>query len=474
MKKYVFFLIAFMTIFITGIKSVHAEEYQFYEAEYIDKMYMSKYEYATNTIYYQQARLFKSTSTKEIVYCIEPLIFFQEGSIYTATNIPRNLSQEQLDRIKKIAYFGYHYPGHWDSSWYAVAQLMIWRVASPNEGDYYFTKTLNGARTNEFDYQINEINQMIDNLDHEIPINNQTITLVKGNTQIIEVGDIINSYTTDNEEITIEDNHIKINELEEGEYSITLTRPMDPVFRQQFVLYGSPNSQYMLGRGDLDPNVANFKINVISNHIDIHKQDEDTNSFTPQGDASLIGSIYELYDEENNLIDTIEIKNETETIKDIPFGKYFLKEKTPGEGYTLNDTIYEINLSESSPNEELIVTNKVIKKNLTIHKQYGTTENLNPEKDIEFEIYNQNNEIVNTITTDENGEVEITLPYGVYKLIQKNSTEGYLKIEPLIIQINNMDEERIELKDYEIPVPDTHTSIWSYIWILIKNALGLC
>ena len=52
MKKVILFLIIAMTIFIVG-NDVYAEDYKFYEAEYIDNIYMNKYDYSSNTIYYQ-------------------------------------------------------------------------------------------------------------------------------------------------------------------------------------------------------------------------------------------------------------------------------------------------------------------------------------------------------------------------------------------------------------------------------------
>ena len=103
MKKRIFFLIAIITLFLFGTKA-HAQEYTFYEAEFLDKMYMSKYEYATGTTYFQQARKFRNRQTGIEAYCLEPFIFFNENSTYTETTHPRNLTQSQIDRIKKIVY----------------------------------------------------------------------------------------------------------------------------------------------------------------------------------------------------------------------------------------------------------------------------------------------------------------------------------------------------------------------------------
>ncbi|MBP5678795.1 MAG: Cys-Gln thioester bond-forming surface protein [Bacilli bacterium] len=458
MKKKIIFLITLLTIILVG-KTVHAEEYTFYEAEYLDKMYMNKYEYATNTIYYQRARLFRNSQTKEIAYCMEPLRFFQEGSIYTRTNAPSTLSEEKLNRIKKIAYFGWRYKDHYDASWYAVAQMMIWRESSSDIGDYYFTDTLNGQRTNAFDYQMDEINQLIESYDREIPVENQTITLVEGMTKEISIGDTLDFYTTDNSEVTLENGVIKIHPLEEGEYTITLHRIQEIVHGMPMEIYESETSQNMIQRGDLDPKEVSFKIKVIQNHIEIHKTDEETD--TPQGDASLDGALFELYDEEGNLYDTIEIIQQTGILTSIPFGTYTLKEVSPGIGYELNKQEYTFTLSEENPNYETTISNKVIKKKIILEKTYG--EENKPEEKIDFQIWKQE-ELLDTITTDEEGKAEIILPYGIYIIKQANTTEGYALLEPFTIIIENSEEEIISLHDFKIPVPDTSSiSILQYI-----------
>ena len=42
---------------------VKAETATFYEAEYIDGIYMSKYNFTTKTTYYQKARFFRKNGT---------------------------------------------------------------------------------------------------------------------------------------------------------------------------------------------------------------------------------------------------------------------------------------------------------------------------------------------------------------------------------------------------------------------------
>ncbi|MBR3211307.1 MAG: Cys-Gln thioester bond-forming surface protein [Bacilli bacterium] len=467
MKKKIFFLITIMAILL-GVKKVQAES--FYEAEFINGIYMNKYQYSNNTIYYQQARMFRNSATGELVYCIEPLTFFKENSSYTITNSPRNLSSDQLTRIKKIAHFGYQYKGHNDTTWYAVTQIMIWRESNPYGGDYYFTETLNGQRTNKYDSYIEEINQLIREYDKNLPIHNQTYTLVQGEEKEIEVGNSLNDYSSNNDEIKIESGKVLIKPLEEGDYSISLTKNKERSFGKDFTIYQAVDSQTLMTLGDLDSKKAQFQIHVISNSIKVIKIDEDTKKSIPQGEATLDGAIFQLLDSKEQEIEQIEISEGIGEIKNIPLGTYYLKEIKAGTGYTINDTIYEINLSEENPNAEITVSNKVIEKEIVLQKKYGEEENLHPEENISFDIINNQNEIIDSVITNEEGIVTFLLPYGSYTIKQTNTTEGYELLKPFLLIVHNSEKEILELKDYKIPVPNTSTkdkiNIWKYILLI--------
>ena len=60
------------------------------------------------------------------------------------------------------------------------------------------------------------------------------------------------------------------------------------------------------------------------------------------------------------------------------------------------------------------------------------------------------------------------LPYGEYKVIQINSSNGYEKVEPFTITIEDEEEKTIELIDYKIPIPNTHTEKNNLLFYLIK------
>lgn len=465
MNKKILFLIILVVMLIPKI--AHADQYKFYEAEYIPNIYLSKYNYATNTIFYQQARFFRNQKTEEEVYCIEPFNIFNEHSFYDVVNTPRDISPNQLKRIKQLAYFGYKYNNHTDQKWYAITQLMIWKAAFPNEGDYYFTDSLNGRKTSIYENEIKEIEALISDYNNPLPINNQTINVVEGKSVILDQNKDLSNFYTDNKEISIDNTRIIINPLVEGTYSISINRN-NPRAEKTPLIYQAINSQNMTIRGDLESEPINFKINVIKTNLTIIKEDEDTKA--PQGEASLDGTTFNIYNENNEFIREVIITDGTASVENLDFGKYYIQEKSAGAGYLINSKKYGFEINEKNTNITLTVKNKVIEKKIRIIKKYGINNNYKPEPNIVFNIFNQKDELIKSVTTNEDGEVEIILPYGKYKIIQENTTEGYTIHEDIEIVINNSEDETIELYDYKIDVPNTSkNSLIKDLLSFIKN-----
>lgn len=172
------------------------------------------------------------------------------------------------------------------------------------------------------------------------------------------------------------------------------------------------------------------------------------------------------------LIKEYTVINNKIKIENLNFGKYFVKEIKPGIGYNLNTNTYEINITNDNPNHSLNIENQVIKKLITIEKKYGEDNNLNSEANIIFEIYCKNR-LINTIKTNNEGIAQIELPYGKYEIKQINTTTGYQKIEPFIIEVKDNIDEKIELNDYKIPVPNTSKNKNIFNSIIIKILLNL-
>ena len=449
--------------------NVNAETARFYEAEYIDGIYMNKQNLTSRTIYYQKARFFRKKTTDEFAYCIEPFTAFRSNQDYTPTDIPYNLTPEKVDRISKIAHFGYGYINHTDAKWYAITQLMIWQEADDN-GYYYFSDTLNGSKIDLFQEEINEINSLVDSYSKQPSLNDQTYTITENQTlEIVDENNIIGNYQSDKEGITIENNKLIIHDLKEGLYHFELQRT-NTVYNRPLIFYESEKAQNLVQTGDIDDIKANITVEVLKTKIELSKIDKDTKTIEASGEASLDNAKYELYDENHIKIEELTIQNNQAIIENIPLGKYYLKEISAGIGYTLDSEEYEINLTKEKPKTNLILENKVIEKKIIIEKKYGEENSLEAEENVSFQIFNSHGEYIKTVETNKEGIIEIILPYGNYSFVQLNSKDGYQKVDSFQIEVNNQEEEKIELKDLKIPVPNTHTerkSLLSYIFLIL-------
>lgn len=467
MKKIIFFLIL---TFITAINlPVNAKSTSFYEGEYISGIWMDKYK--NGTTYHQQARFFRETGTNNFAYCIQPFIGFEGGTYNEST--PTYLTSEQLENITLIAHFGYGYMNHTEPRWYAITQFMIWQIADPT-GYYYFTNSFKGDKIDIFQSEMGEIYSLVNAYKRIPEIAYKNYTAVEGKEfTITDKSNTINAYKIDNfAKARIKDNQVTIYNLEAGSYTINFSRT-DTYHNKPILFYQSNNSQDLIETGDPIKKNISININVIKTSLTIDKIDKDTKSYISSGEGSLIGTTYQLYDSSMKEISTLTIDETSKTkINNLSFGKYYLKEIKAGEGYIIDDKIYEFMISEKTPHIKLTLENEIIKSKLIINKVYGIDDNYKPEKNINFNIYDKNNNLIQTIITDENGHIETILPYGKYKLIQLTSTEGYQKVEPITFEIKNNEDITFNLIDYEIPVPDTKSySLVEKIISFIKRFL---
>lgn len=465
MKKILIFLITICCIGITDT-TVNAET--FYEAETIDGIYTKSVN--GQTAFYQKARLFRRTSDQKEAYCLQPFARFNESTNYTQQGYSSTLPEEIWRKMALIAHYGYGYENHTDIKWYAITQLMIWKIAEPTK-DFYFTNGLNGPRVNSYINEMNEINQLINHYE-TIPNFDYNTEKVIGTTQILtDTNNVLNYYDIDqnNGNARIENNQLIITNIEEGPQTIIIKRKLDQE-RDPAIFYENPNSQNLMTKGYLEEKRLSVTVTGKKTTVEITKVDEDTEQISPKGEGSLIGAIYGLYDINDNLLERITIKEDsTAYLENLDYGTYYLQEIQAGIGYTLNEEKVYFELNQKIENIHLKLKNKVIEREITLHKEYGENGHTKLEKNISFDIYNWQNELVDTITTDEQGNAKITLPYGTYIIKQRNTTEGYQKVEDFTITVNEENHDYYySLYDYKIEVPNTRIKENnSYLFIVL-------
>lgn len=184
---------------------------------------------------------------------------------------------------------------------------------------------------------------------------------------------------------------------------------------------------------------ANFTNKLKKFRVTVTKEDAEKKK--AQGDATLAGATYGIYDN-GKLIDTyVTDENASFTTKYYICGDHWsIREIKPSEGYLLNDTEYHVGAEAKLYKVEFndtanTVTEPVIKGNMSIikHSDDGSTQIETPEPEAEFQVYLKSAGSYDKADKDERDILDCNedgyakskdLPYGVYTVHQTKGKEG--------------------------------------------------
>ena len=132
---------------------------------------------------------------------------------------------------------------------------------------------------------------------------------------------------------------------------------------------------------------------------------------------------------------------------DIPYGTYRLHQTSSKYGYQRVDDI-TFTIDDNNTNIELELLDKEILGTLEVNKLYEVDNTFIEEENAIFEIY-KDNELINTMRTDNKGYFSIQLPYGKYRLHEVITNSNYIEQEDLFFEIgDNNTLITYNLKDY--------------------------
>ena len=191
---------------------------------------------------------------------------------------------------------------------------------------------------------------------------------------------------------------------------------------------------------ELASDYANIVVeeDVIKGNIQITKLDSKTGICKPQGEASLAGAVYGIYNSSNVLVDQVTIGTDCIGFsKKLPYGIYDIRELTSSKGYYVSGELHSVYIQEEKT-YSVISKEPIIENEFEIYKFYGIvgTEKIRVEPNAIFELIDYNNQVVTTITTNENGYAKIKLPYGNYRLHQVSGVKGYELLDNFLFQVN--------------------------------------
>ncbi len=383
------------------------------------------------------------TMDGDIAYCIEPNVpegtIYNEGT-YDATGLPDSIKEKLL----LIGYYGYTYPGHQTEQYRAATQGLLWDTIIGHGANTIFTSARWGEG-NLFDVSAQKA-EILRLVSHHLDVPSFNAGVYK-----VQVGETLTLTDTNNvlsqfdisisgAEYSINGNTITIVPTQSGTLNISFTKRMP--YTKPYKLFVGDGIQNMLVPGMVDPVIAKVRINSYSSPVELVKKDKETNTTVAQGQATLKGAKYGVYEQATGkLVATIITDENGYAISEPVLGykEYYIQEIEPSEGYLLDSTKYNFDM-RGKEKEKIEVVEKVVKNYVSILKQYdfvdGNTTFLNAEEGIKFEIYYPNGTLFDTITTDKNGYATLNIPYGIWKFHQVNTTTGYEKIYDFFITVD--------------------------------------
>ena len=440
MKKYLKIFVLILVLSTARIKWVKAES--FYEDNWVAGVYANLIDGDFSKP--QHMRFIRRSSDNKAVYCLTPRLLLYDDQIYTRHDIfePLNIPESKLKKINKIAYFGYGYQDHVDDKWYAITQIMIWKEVEPNM-DIFFTDGYKGNRITRFENEMQEINNLIAEYEKFPRIFGMDLVADR-EYEFIDKNNAIknyNLYSDDGIEVSMNNDALKINTKSKGNYRITFYKNDDLYYDNPYV-YTASQGQDIFIQGTIGGLSHSFNVNVTNNKLQITKQDIDTLEY-------IDGVKFNVYDENYEYVGEITTdENGVGIIDHLENKLYRIKEHKVSEKYQIDDSYHEIYINDE--NNYMTLYNEKIKANVILNKYTSDDSILQPEENAEFEIYDEKDNLVSTIKTNNNGVANIILSYGKYRMHQSLSKEGYKKVKDFNVVITNSEDIIYYLKNEKI------------------------
>lgn len=318
-----------------------------------------------------------------------------------------------------------------------VNQIVSGRVVLRKIGDYNGNNKQAKQLTNDYEYDANGDGVISD--DEKVHYNFNTIPLAGTDFTIYDLdGNEIETITTDEKGLATSDL------LSFGEYYIQETKATDK-YKMDDTKY------YFTIDEDGETEFINSGLPILNTlkqgQIDLMKVSNETKF---NDSEQLKGAEFAVYKdsnanglldagEENNLVDTLTTnKQGYAKSSKLTVGSYLVKETKAPNGYNLSTAVYPVEVTAdtvTAVNNNEPVVNEHIQGKVKFHK---TDENGNNIEGVELTIYNESDEEVDKVVTDENGNAEsASLDYGKYYAKETSAPEEYIMSdEKYDIEIN--------------------------------------
>ena len=455
MKKIILFSFLFFAFYF-NVRAAHLDLYK------IDGVYSSQYNIDTGSYFSSNQK--KYVIDGKVVYCVEPgmNIMTREYSSFDLSY--SNFSDDILNKISLIGYFGYDYPGHSSDRYFMAAQELIWEMIGNNE--VHFTTGINDSgNAIDIEYEKNEIMDLVNDyyLKPSFDLNSYD-GRVGEKIVLSDQNHVLSDYDVISTGAYIDGDNLIIDVLDEGIRDIKLVRKkydnLNSVFYQE-----SGSQDFMFLRPDFDvesivsingyipySSVSIYKTgDVLVDYTDDFVYEErglDNISFGSYSDEDIYVNGTLIYNVDDLVDELVTVDGYASSIN-IPNGKYYLRELDTYDYLIISDDIhFEINnINNYIYKYDLEIKNDKKNVSVSINKNGEVFDDLDnshyePLEGVKFglyshdDIYSYDNELliskdslIHEYVTDSDGSIYIdNLPISSYYFKELETYEYYVFI----------------------------------------------
>ena len=432
-------------MFLVFSFKVYASHLDLYK---IDGVYSSQYNMDNGSYFSSNQK--KYVMDGRVVYCIEPgmnIMTREYGSLDLSFS---NFSQDVLDRISLIGYYGYDYPGHSTDRYFMATQELIWETIGNNE--VHFTTGINNTGDYiDIDYEKNEIMNLVNSHYLKPSFDSGSFDVVVGDDLVlVDDNHVLLNYEVVSGNAYIDGDKLVVDDVLLGSNQIKLKRKKYDQLSS--IYFKASNSQdFMFLRvADL---YSSFDINgfVPYSQVSIYKTGDVLTDYDGKfiyEERGLDGISFGLYSSDDiyvndelvyikdDLVDELVTSNGYALSRNIPNGKYYLREHDTYSDLIICDDIF-IDVNNDNPlvyKYDIALKNERKNTSISINKKGEIFDDLNNShfdglSGVSFGLYSHDDiysyddkllvgkdNLINTFVTDSSGSINVSfdLPISSY------------------------------------------------------------
>ena len=333
---------------------------------------------------------------------------------------------------------------------------MVWNKVMRPDLTWTFKASRNGTPNNNlFKEEVAEINKLVTNHGKTSSFKDKKVKLLLGESiTLTDTNNVLQNFSRVNnpKNVTVKENGNKLTITANKNGTEAINYNFRNGIANQVALLTSPTYQDVIIRGKpIDLPYFGIQVEVTGGTVNLQKIDATTNKNKAQGEATLKGAIYEIYDSDNNSVGQITTDENGQGKIILDYGKYSIKEIKAPKGYNLSDEVYEFEITKENTNVNIEAKDQVITGKLLLTKtKGGAGENFTKEENATFNILDSKDNVVETITTNKNGLAIALLPYGTYTIQQITGEENYVLSEDIKVSIKENKIYEVNIKNLKL------------------------